>query len=125
MEYGYHPKTDRQSERTIQRMENWLRDCVMDVVAWDTHLPLIEFLIITVYNRAIKVCTIRGSVRAEMYLKEGSGTIDKNGNACTTICGDHLKVGSVLTGGLSAEVTPGAKLCPRHISCVEPQEMLG
>ncbi|GJS02204.1 hypothetical protein Tco_0318712 [Tanacetum coccineum] len=29
------------------------------------------------------------------------------------------------TGGLSAEVTPGAKLCPRHVSCVEPQEMLG
>ncbi|GJX34747.1 hypothetical protein Tco_0246304 [Tanacetum coccineum] len=25
------------------------------------------------------------------------------------------------TGGLSAEVTPGAKLCPRHVSCVEPQ----
>ncbi|GKA80329.1 hypothetical protein Tco_0786925 [Tanacetum coccineum] len=28
------------------------------------------------------------------------------------------------TGGLSAEVTPGAKLCPRHVSCVKPQEML-
>ncbi|GJR52806.1 hypothetical protein Tco_1403327 [Tanacetum coccineum] len=27
------------------------------------------------------------------------------------------------TGGLSAEVTPGAKLCSRHVSCVEPQEM--
>ncbi|GKE59891.1 hypothetical protein Tco_1510258 [Tanacetum coccineum] len=25
--------------------------------------------------------------------------------------------------GLSTEVTPGAKLCPRHVSCVEPQEM--
>ncbi|GJS43007.1 putative reverse transcriptase domain-containing protein [Tanacetum coccineum] len=29
------------------------------------------------------------------------------------------------TSGLSAEVTLGAKLCSRHVSCVKPQEMFG
>ncbi|GJS54416.1 hypothetical protein Tco_0627778 [Tanacetum coccineum] len=51
----------------------------------------------------------------------------KEGKASTTICVDRIQESyrDVKTGGLSAEVTPGAKLCSRHVSCVEPQEMLG
>jgi hypothetical protein len=40
----YHLKTDRQSERTIQTLEDMLRACVIDFGgSWDDHLPLVEF----------------------------------------------------------------------------------
>nr|GEU49631.1 putative reverse transcriptase domain-containing protein [Tanacetum cinerariifolium] len=37
MSTTYHPKTDGQSERTIQMLEDMLRE------GWDKHLPLVEF----------------------------------------------------------------------------------
>nr|GEZ25233.1 putative reverse transcriptase domain-containing protein [Tanacetum cinerariifolium] len=40
---AYHPKTDGQSERTIQTLEDMLRACVLDFgKGWDKHLPLAE-----------------------------------------------------------------------------------
>src|SRR5262249_30897738 len=40
----FHLQTDRQSERTIQTLEDMLRMCVLDFKgSWDEHLPLIEF----------------------------------------------------------------------------------
>ncbi|GJS37108.1 putative reverse transcriptase domain-containing protein [Tanacetum coccineum] len=43
MSTAYHPKTDRQSERTIQTLEDMLRACVIDFgKGWDKHLPLAE-----------------------------------------------------------------------------------
>ncbi|GJY50143.1 putative reverse transcriptase domain-containing protein [Tanacetum coccineum] len=44
MSTAYHPKTDGQSERTIQTLEDMLRACVMDFGgSWDTHLLLIPY----------------------------------------------------------------------------------
>ncbi|GJT23365.1 putative reverse transcriptase domain-containing protein [Tanacetum coccineum] len=41
---AYHPETDRQSERTIQTLEDMLRACVIDFgKGWERHLPLVEF----------------------------------------------------------------------------------
>ncbi|GJV51498.1 putative reverse transcriptase domain-containing protein [Tanacetum coccineum] len=41
---AYHLKTDGQSERTIQTLEDILRACVLDFGKnWDRHLPLVEF----------------------------------------------------------------------------------
>ncbi|GJZ27572.1 putative reverse transcriptase domain-containing protein [Tanacetum coccineum] len=41
MSTTYHPKTDGQSERTIQTLEDMLRACVIDFgKGWDKHLPL-------------------------------------------------------------------------------------
>ncbi|GJQ90062.1 putative reverse transcriptase domain-containing protein [Tanacetum coccineum] len=43
MSTAYHPQTDRQSERTIQTLEDMLRACVIDFGnGWDKHLPLAE-----------------------------------------------------------------------------------
>ncbi|GJZ34001.1 putative reverse transcriptase domain-containing protein, partial [Tanacetum coccineum] len=43
MSTAYHPKTDGQSERTIQTLEDMLRACVLDFRGcWDVHLPLAE-----------------------------------------------------------------------------------
>ncbi|GJW07099.1 reverse transcriptase domain-containing protein [Tanacetum coccineum] len=40
----YHPKTDGQSKRTIQTLEDMLRAYAIDFGGnWDTHLPLVEF----------------------------------------------------------------------------------
>ncbi|GKB53058.1 putative reverse transcriptase domain-containing protein [Tanacetum coccineum] len=41
---AYHPQTDGQSERTIQKLEDMLRACVIDFGnGWDRHMPLVEF----------------------------------------------------------------------------------
>ena len=55
MSTTYHPKTDGQSERTIQTLEDMLRAYVIDFVkSWDTHLPLIEFSYKNSYHTSIK-----------------------------------------------------------------------
>nr|GEX28300.1 reverse transcriptase domain-containing protein [Tanacetum cinerariifolium] len=49
------PKTDGQSERTIQTLEDMLRACAMDFGEnWDTHLPLVEFSYNNNYHSSIK-----------------------------------------------------------------------
>ncbi|GJW48976.1 putative reverse transcriptase domain-containing protein [Tanacetum coccineum] len=51
----YHPKTDGQSERTIQTLEDMLRACVLDFrKGWDKHLPLVEFSYNNSYHTSIK-----------------------------------------------------------------------
>ncbi|GJV17351.1 putative reverse transcriptase domain-containing protein [Tanacetum coccineum] len=55
MSTAYHPKTDGQSERTIQTLEDMLRACVIDFgKGWDKHLPLIEFSYNNSYHASIK-----------------------------------------------------------------------
>ncbi|GKF58978.1 putative reverse transcriptase domain-containing protein, partial [Tanacetum coccineum] len=55
MSTAYHPKTDGQSERTIQTLEDMLRACVIDFSSgWDKHLPLAEFSYNNSYHTSIK-----------------------------------------------------------------------
>nr|GEZ78141.1 reverse transcriptase domain-containing protein [Tanacetum cinerariifolium] len=55
MSTAYHPKTDGQSERTIQTLEDMLRACVLDFgKGWDKHLPLVEFSYNNSYHTSIK-----------------------------------------------------------------------
>nr|GEU34949.1 copia protein [Tanacetum cinerariifolium] len=55
MSTAYHPKTDGQSERTIQTLEDMLRTCVIDFEkSWDRHLPLVEFSYNNSYHTSIK-----------------------------------------------------------------------
>nr|GFA41798.1 putative reverse transcriptase domain-containing protein [Tanacetum cinerariifolium] len=55
MSTSYHPKTDGQSERTIQTLEDMLRACVLDFgKGWDKHLPLVEFSYNNSYHTSIK-----------------------------------------------------------------------
>ena len=40
----FHPRTNGEAERTIQTLEDMLRDCVIDFKgSWDDHLLLIDF----------------------------------------------------------------------------------
>ncbi|GKB84442.1 putative reverse transcriptase domain-containing protein [Tanacetum coccineum] len=55
MSTTYYPQTDGQSERTIQNLEDMLRDCVMDFgKGWHRHLPLVEFSYNNSYHTSIK-----------------------------------------------------------------------
>ncbi|GJW62648.1 putative reverse transcriptase domain-containing protein [Tanacetum coccineum] len=55
MSMTYHPKTDGQSERTIQTLEDMLRACVIDFgKGWEKHLPLVEFSYNNSYHASIK-----------------------------------------------------------------------
>nr|GEU66466.1 reverse transcriptase domain-containing protein [Tanacetum cinerariifolium] len=48
-------KTDGQSERTIQTLEDMLRACVIDFGnSWDRHIPLVEFSYNNSYHASIK-----------------------------------------------------------------------
>nr|GFB32601.1 reverse transcriptase domain-containing protein [Tanacetum cinerariifolium] len=56
MSTAYHQKTDGQSERTIQTLEDMLRACVIDFgKGWVKHLPLVKFSYNNSYHASIKV----------------------------------------------------------------------
>ncbi|GJV06580.1 putative reverse transcriptase domain-containing protein [Tanacetum coccineum] len=60
MSTTYHPETDRQSERTIQSLEDMLRACVIDFGnGWERHLPPIEFLYNNSYHASIKAAPFK------------------------------------------------------------------
>ncbi|GJW59193.1 putative reverse transcriptase domain-containing protein [Tanacetum coccineum] len=60
MSMAYHPKTDGQSERTIQTLEDMLRACVIDSgKGWEKHLPLVEFSYINSYHASIKAAPFK------------------------------------------------------------------
>nr|GFA45621.1 hypothetical protein [Tanacetum cinerariifolium] len=51
----YNPKTDGQSERTIQTLEDMLRACAIDFgKGWVNHFPLVEFSYNNSYHATIK-----------------------------------------------------------------------
>nr|GFA08452.1 reverse transcriptase domain-containing protein [Tanacetum cinerariifolium] len=55
MSTAYHPRTDGQSQRTIQTLEDMLRACVIDFrKGWERHLPLVEFSYNNSYQASIK-----------------------------------------------------------------------
>nr|GFA61135.1 putative reverse transcriptase domain, ribonuclease H-like domain, aspartic peptidase domain protein [Tanacetum cinerariifolium] len=55
MSTAYHPETDGQSKRTIQTLEDMLRDCEIDFgKGWVNHLPLVEFSYNNSYHASIK-----------------------------------------------------------------------
>ncbi|GJW97675.1 putative reverse transcriptase domain-containing protein [Tanacetum coccineum] len=57
MSTAYHPKTNGQSERTIQTLEDMLKACVLDLEgSWDIHLPLVEFSYNNSYHSSVR-CT--------------------------------------------------------------------
>nr|GFB61473.1 putative reverse transcriptase domain-containing protein [Tanacetum cinerariifolium] len=58
MSTTYHPKTDGQSERTIQTLEDMLRACSIDFgKGWEKHLPLVEFSYNNSYHASIKAAS--------------------------------------------------------------------
>ncbi|GKC72695.1 putative reverse transcriptase domain-containing protein [Tanacetum coccineum] len=60
MSMAYHPKTDEQSERTIQTLEEMLRVCVIDFgKGWEKHLPLVEFSYNNSYHASIKAAPFK------------------------------------------------------------------
>jgi len=54
MSSAYHPKTDGQSEKTIQSLEDFLRTCVLDHLGtWNDVLPPVEFTYNNSYHSSI------------------------------------------------------------------------
>nr|GEW34450.1 reverse transcriptase domain-containing protein [Tanacetum cinerariifolium] len=57
---AYHPKTDGQSERTIQTLEDMLRACILDFgKGWDKYLLLVEFSYNNSYHTSINVAPFK------------------------------------------------------------------
>ncbi|GJU71498.1 putative reverse transcriptase domain-containing protein [Tanacetum coccineum] len=67
MSTAYHPQTDRQSERTIQILEDMLHACIIDFGnGWDRHLPLVEFSYNNNYHTSIKAAPFK-ALYAQKY----------------------------------------------------------
>ncbi|GJS74600.1 putative reverse transcriptase domain-containing protein [Tanacetum coccineum] len=65
MSTAYHPKTDGQSERTIQTLKDMLRACVIDFGnGWIKHLPLVEFSYNNSYHASIKAAPFEALIQA-------------------------------------------------------------
>ncbi|GJX76128.1 putative reverse transcriptase domain-containing protein [Tanacetum coccineum] len=55
MNTAYHPKTDGQSEHTIQTLEDMLRACILNFRgSWDAHLPLVVFSYNNSYHSSVR-----------------------------------------------------------------------
>ncbi|GKB49160.1 putative reverse transcriptase domain-containing protein, partial [Tanacetum coccineum] len=68
MSTTYHPKTDGQSERTIQTLEDMLRACVIDFgKGWERHLPLVEFSYNNSYHSSIKAAPFEALYGRKSY----------------------------------------------------------
>ena len=51
---AFHPQIDGQLERTIQKLKDMLRACVMEFTGnWDDHLSMIEFAYNNSYHSSI------------------------------------------------------------------------
>ncbi|GKE70155.1 reverse transcriptase domain-containing protein, partial [Tanacetum coccineum] len=69
MSTAYHPKTDGQSERTIQILEDMLRACIIDFrKGWERHLPLVEFSYNNNYHASIKAAPFEKCLSDESLL---------------------------------------------------------
>ena len=54
MSTAFHPRTDSQSEKIIQVLEDMLQACVLDLKgSWEKHLPLVEFAYNNNYQASI------------------------------------------------------------------------
>ena len=52
----YHPQTDRQSDKTIQTLEDMLQACALNFLgSWDDHLSLAKFAYNNNYHLSIKM----------------------------------------------------------------------
>ncbi|GJZ91458.1 putative reverse transcriptase domain-containing protein, partial [Tanacetum coccineum] len=59
-EHCFTTRTDGQSERTIQTLEDMLQACVIDFgSSWDRHLPLVEFSYNNSYHASIKAAPFK------------------------------------------------------------------
>nr|GEZ33724.1 reverse transcriptase domain-containing protein [Tanacetum cinerariifolium] len=74
MSTAYHPETDSQSERTIQTLEDMLRDCAINFrKGWVNHFPLVEFSYNNSYHVTIKAAPFEALYTTEkiVQIKQG------------------------------------------------------
>ncbi|GJS27652.1 putative reverse transcriptase domain-containing protein [Tanacetum coccineum] len=73
MSTTYHPRTDGQSECTIQNLEDMLRACVLDFGGrWDIHLPLVEFSYNNSYHSSVRCASFEA-----LYVQETTEKISQ------------------------------------------------
>ncbi|GJV23275.1 putative reverse transcriptase domain-containing protein [Tanacetum coccineum] len=98
MSTAYHLKTDGQSERTIQTLEDMLRACVIDFgKGWVKHLPLVEFSYNNSYHASIKAAPYEA-------LNNGKDRPDQAEDASCSGSTKQLRYSKVKADGVLAKV---------------------
>ncbi|GKC46735.1 putative reverse transcriptase domain-containing protein [Tanacetum coccineum] len=81
MSKAYHPQTDGQSERTIQTLDDMLRECVLDFKgSWDVHIFLVEFSYNNSYHSSVRCALFealygRKCLSPIMWVEVGEGQL--------------------------------------------------
>nr|GEU32601.1 putative reverse transcriptase domain-containing protein [Tanacetum cinerariifolium] len=129
MSMAYHPKTDGQSERTIQTLKDMLKACVMDFGGiWDVHLPLekvregqlIELKVVQETTK--KILQINNRLKATRDHQKSNA--DKRRKPLEFSVGDHV----LLKVSPSKDVVRfgnKGKLAPRCVGPFEITERIG
>nr|GFA03010.1 retrotransposon protein, putative [Tanacetum cinerariifolium] len=72
MSIAYHPKTNGQSERTIQTLEDMLRACAIDFgKGWVKHSPLVKFSYNNSYHASIKAAPFEALYGRKWFVRFG------------------------------------------------------
>ncbi|GKE66621.1 putative reverse transcriptase domain-containing protein, partial [Tanacetum coccineum] len=95
MSTAYHSETDRQSERTIQTLEDMLQACVIDFgKGWERHLQLVEFSYNNSYHASIKAAPFEAlycrKCRSPVYWAEESSDLENKESLIPDTL-DHLR----------------------------------
>nr|GEU55657.1 zinc finger BED domain-containing protein RICESLEEPER 2 [Tanacetum cinerariifolium] len=85
MSNAYHPQTDRQSERTIQTLEDMLRACVIEFgKGWVNHLSLVKFSYNNSYHASIKAAPFE-ALTIESIIKQRIQAAHDRQNSCADL----------------------------------------
>ncbi|GKA83707.1 putative reverse transcriptase domain-containing protein [Tanacetum coccineum] len=129
MSTAYHPQTDRQSEHTIQMLEDMLRACVIDFGgSWNIHLPLAAFSYNNSYHSSIRCAPFEALYGRKCRLKASrdrqKSYVDNRRKPLEFQVGDHIML---KVSPLKGVVRFGKKrkLAPRFVGPFEILERIG
>ncbi|GKA15640.1 putative reverse transcriptase domain-containing protein [Tanacetum coccineum] len=122
----FYIKTDGQSERTIQTLEDMLRACILDFEgSWDVHLPLVEFSYNNSYHSSEttkKISQIKDRLKAVRDRQKSYA--DKRRKPLEFIVGDYVFLKVSPWKGVIRFGKKG-KLAPRFVRPFEIVEKVG
>ncbi|GJY12918.1 putative reverse transcriptase domain-containing protein [Tanacetum coccineum] len=122
-------KTDGQSERTIQTLEDMLRACVIDFGGrWDVHLPLVEFSYNNSYHSSVRCAPFEALYRRKSRIglklhDRQKSYADKRRKPLKFGVGDHVLLKVSPWKGMVCFGKKG-KLTPRFVGPFEITERI-
>nr|GEY72021.1 putative reverse transcriptase domain-containing protein [Tanacetum cinerariifolium] len=124
MSTAYHPRTDGQSERTIQMLEDILRACMIDFGgSWNIHFPLAEFSYNNNYHSSIRCAPFEALDRLKAVRDRHKSYTDNRRKSLKFQVGDHVMLTVSPWKGV-VRFRKKVKLAPRFVGPFEILERI-